>query len=215
MDLKLSMQILIWMASSVLKVGSCEHSNEASGSIKRWGISWMSETVSFSRILLQMLFWTLPCRLISSVSYWESFLGILYAIRGGSHICLCEALIGVSSSCKDSNWHSGFKQEAELYLSKFKWGKSFTALNHTMLDTYAACQQDSSVVAAQNKYLEEARLERESRYRGKHNRNEVFCQVWWLSIIIWILSWLISVNQFYSFREMAWDPFLLLSAVTE
>lgn len=61
---------------------------------------------------------------------------------------------------------TGFKQEAELYLSKFKWGKSFIALNHTMLDTYAACQGDSSaVVAAQNKYLEEARLEKESRYR--------------------------------------------------
>ncbi|XP_023703532.1 ribosome biogenesis protein TSR3 homolog isoform X1 [Cryptotermes secundus] len=62
---------------------------------------------------------------------------------------------------------TGFKQEAELYLSKFKWGSSFITLNHTMLDVYAACQGDSStVVAAQNKYLEEARLEKESRYRG-------------------------------------------------
>jgi hypothetical protein len=53
-----------------------------------------------------------------------------------------------------------------------------------MLDVYAACQGDSSaVVAAQNKYLEEARLEKESRYRGKCNRNEVFCQIWWLRII--------------------------------
>jgi pre-rRNA-processing protein TSR3 len=69
---------------------------------------------------------------------------------------------------KDLSWHSGFKQEAELYLSKFKWGKSFITLNHTLLDTYAACQGDSSaVVAAQNKYLEEARLEKESHYQGK------------------------------------------------
>lgn len=35
-----------------------------------------------------------------------------------------------------------------------------------MLDAYAACEGDSSaVVAIQNKYLEEARLEKESRYR--------------------------------------------------
>jgi hypothetical protein len=85
---------------------------------------------------------------------------------------------------KDFIWQSGFKQEAELYLSKFKWGKSFITLNRTMLDTYAACQGDSSaVVAAQNKYLEQARLEKESRYRGKYNRNKVSCQVRWLSII--------------------------------
>lgn len=103
---------------------------------------------------------------------------------------------------KDFNWKSGFKQEAELYLSKFKWGSSFITLNHTMLDVYAACQGDSStVVAAQNKYLEEARLEKESRYRGKYNRNRVFCQVWWLSIITWFFpdsfqsvsgSWLLT-----------------------
>ena len=38
-----------------------------------------------------------------------------------------------------------------------------------MLDAYAACEGDSSaVVAIQNKYLEEARLEKQSRSRGKH-----------------------------------------------
>lgn len=117
------------------------------------------------------------------------------------YVMFCTALeVGKS---KDFNWQSGFKQEAELYLSKFKWGKSFITLNHTMLDVYAACQGDSSaVVAAQNKHLEEARLEKESRYRSKYNRHEVFCLVWWLSIITWILSWLISV----SFRVMTIDP---------
>lgn len=40
-----------------------------------------------------------------------------------------------------------------------------------MLDAYAACEGDSSsVVAVQNKYLEEARLEKQSRYQGKHVR---------------------------------------------
>jgi hypothetical protein len=43
-----------------------------------------------------------------------------------------------------------------------------------LLDAYAACEGDSSaVVAIQNKYLEEARLEKQSRYRGKHVQ-----QVW-------------------------------------
>ena len=38
-----------------------------------------------------------------------------------------------------------------------------------MLDAYAACEGDSSaVVAIQNKYLEEARLKKQSRSRGKH-----------------------------------------------
>ena len=44
-----------------------------------------------------------------------------------------------------------------------------------MLDAYAACEGDSSaVVAIQNKYLEEARLEKQSRYRGKHVKQKVW-----------------------------------------
>ncbi|XP_069701412.1 18S rRNA aminocarboxypropyltransferase isoform X4 [Periplaneta americana] len=59
---------------------------------------------------------------------------------------------------------TGYKKEAELYLSKFKWGKSFMKLNQDLLDLYAACDGDSSsVVAVQNKYLEEVRHEKELR----------------------------------------------------
>jgi len=44
-----------------------------------------------------------------------------------------------------------------------------------ILDAYAACEGDSSaVVAVQNKYLEEARLEKQSRCRGKHVQEEVW-----------------------------------------
>jgi hypothetical protein len=44
-----------------------------------------------------------------------------------------------------------------------------------MLDAYAACEGGSSaVVAVQNKYLEEARLEKQSRCRGKHVQEEVW-----------------------------------------
>ncbi|XP_021918237.1 ribosome biogenesis protein TSR3 homolog isoform X2 [Zootermopsis nevadensis] len=61
---------------------------------------------------------------------------------------------------------TGFQEEAQLYLSKFKWGKSFITLNQTLLDAYAASQGDSSsVVAIQNKYLEEARLEKAAHYQ--------------------------------------------------
>ncbi|KAJ9589502.1 hypothetical protein L9F63_017287 [Diploptera punctata] len=59
---------------------------------------------------------------------------------------------------------TGFQEEAELYLSKFKWGKSFYALNKELLDAYAACGGDSvAVVQIQNKYLEDARKEKAQR----------------------------------------------------
>nr|XP_018897380.1 PREDICTED: ribosome biogenesis protein TSR3 homolog [Bemisia tabaci] len=51
----------------------------------------------------------------------------------------------------------GFKEAAESYLGKFKWGHSFIELNQELLDIYAACADSSDVVAKQNKYLEEAR----------------------------------------------------------
>lgn len=59
---------------------------------------------------------------------------------------------------------TGFQEEAQLYLSKFKWGKSFLSLNKEMLDAYTACGGDgAAVVEVQNKYLEDARKEKEAR----------------------------------------------------
>ena len=55
---------------------------------------------------------------------------------------------------------TGFKQEARLYLSKFKWGKQFEALNAELLETYSACQDGAEVVAAQAEYIAKVEGER-------------------------------------------------------
>ncbi|KAE8742329.1 hypothetical protein FOCC_FOCC012129 [Frankliniella occidentalis] len=58
---------------------------------------------------------------------------------------------------------TGFKSEAMLYLSKFKWGKSFISVNKEILDIYASCKNSAEVVAAQNSYLERVQQERRDR----------------------------------------------------
>ncbi|KAJ8976900.1 hypothetical protein NQ317_014071 [Molorchus minor] len=50
---------------------------------------------------------------------------------------------------------TGFKKLANFYLNKFSWGHSFIALNKELLDIYANCIDSKSVVAEQNKYIEE------------------------------------------------------------
>ncbi|KAJ8970210.1 hypothetical protein NQ314_001357 [Rhamnusium bicolor] len=51
---------------------------------------------------------------------------------------------------------TGFKEAARFYLDKFSWGHSFITLNKELLDLYANCSDSQSVVAEQNKYIEEA-----------------------------------------------------------
>ncbi|RZF32732.1 hypothetical protein LSTR_LSTR005925 [Laodelphax striatellus] len=55
---------------------------------------------------------------------------------------------------------TGFKDVAEFYLDKFKWGKSFITLNKELLDKYSECKDGAEVIVVQNKYLEEAEKER-------------------------------------------------------
>ena len=43
------------------------------------------------------------------------------------------------------------EEDAELILSKFKWGSSFTNLNSELLDEYKVCKSSTEVVAAQAK----------------------------------------------------------------
>jgi pre-rRNA-processing protein TSR3 len=52
---------------------------------------------------------------------------------------------------------AGFKQEAEDLLAKFRWGPVFIQVNKELLDRYAECKDGTEVIAAQNKYLEEAK----------------------------------------------------------
>ncbi|CAN7943914.1 unnamed protein product [Ixodes pacificus] len=58
---------------------------------------------------------------------------------------------------------TGYKDLAEAYLSKFKWGKGFLKLNQELLDTYANCKTSKDVVDAQATYLEAAQREHDSR----------------------------------------------------
>lgn len=67
------------------------------------------------------------------------------------------------------NWYfSDFKDVAEYFLGKFKWGSSFTSLNQELLDRYAACKTSLEVVAVQNEYLETARQEKIDRLSKYH-----------------------------------------------
>lgn len=58
---------------------------------------------------------------------------------------------------------TGHKKEAQFYLSKFSWGHSFLELNAEVLDLYASCTDSTSVIEAQNKFLESADKERDQR----------------------------------------------------
>ncbi|XP_055679746.1 18S rRNA aminocarboxypropyltransferase [Lutzomyia longipalpis] len=56
---------------------------------------------------------------------------------------------------------TGFKAEAQWYLSKFSWGHSFVSLNEELLEKYAKCKTSAEILAAQNEYLENAAKEQE------------------------------------------------------
>lgn len=54
---------------------------------------------------------------------------------------------------------TGFKAEANWYLSKFSWGHSFISLNAELLEAYGKCKTSAEILAAQNEYLENAAKE--------------------------------------------------------
>ena len=58
---------------------------------------------------------------------------------------------------------SGFKNIAEYYLSKFKWGEGFLTLNDHLLDSYSSCSNSTEVVRVQNEYLENVERERQRK----------------------------------------------------
>ncbi|XP_029047808.1 18S rRNA aminocarboxypropyltransferase isoform X2 [Osmia bicornis bicornis] len=59
-----------------------------------------------------------------------------------------------------------FVEEAKFYLGKFSWGHSFLELNEELLKKYSVCTSAEEIIAAQEKFLVEARQE-------KINRNAV------------------------------------------
>jgi pre-rRNA-processing protein TSR3 len=49
---------------------------------------------------------------------------------------------------------SGFKEEATKLLSVFKWGKTFAAINHEMLEKYVKAKNSTEIVKLQNGFME-------------------------------------------------------------
>lgn len=58
---------------------------------------------------------------------------------------------------------TGFSEEANFYLGKFSWGHSFLELNKELLEKYAACTNAEEIIAAQEKFLKDARQEKIDR----------------------------------------------------
>jgi pre-rRNA-processing protein TSR3 len=52
----------------------------------------------------------------------------------------------------------GFRNEAEVVMSRFNWGESFFALNGELLERYAACANAEEIIAEQGRYLDELKM---------------------------------------------------------
>jgi pre-rRNA-processing protein TSR3 len=61
---------------------------------------------------------------------------------------------------------TGYKEECDTVMSKFRWGESFRKLNQNILDAYAACKDSQEVVKVQNEFLEQMRVEQEELHKA-------------------------------------------------
>ena len=61
----------------------------------------------------------------------------------------------------------GLRQDADIILSKFKWGHSFLKLNEELLMEYSKCFDGGSVIKVQNEFLKrEEKKKTDKRHRG-------------------------------------------------
>src|SRR5690554_866441 len=67
---------------------------------------------------------------------------------------------------------TGFNDEADEMLGKFKWGHAFRELNEELLEIYSGCSDSASVVAAQTAFLEKADQENQARRHRKLHPEE-------------------------------------------
>lgn len=58
---------------------------------------------------------------------------------------------------------TGYKSDADEYLSKFSWGPTFSRLNCDVLNLYMGCTDSKSVLEKQKEYLEKVDNERDER----------------------------------------------------
>lgn len=59
---------------------------------------------------------------------------------------------------------TGYPEEANFYLGKFSWGHSFLELNSELLKSYSLCKNSEEIIAAQEKFLVDAREEKLNRH---------------------------------------------------
>lgn len=59
---------------------------------------------------------------------------------------------------------TGYPEEANFYLGKFSWGHSFLELNGELLKSYSLCKNAEEIIAAQEKFLVDAREEKLNRH---------------------------------------------------
>lgn len=72
----------------------------------------------------------------------------------------------------------GYKDLAESYLSKFKWGPTFFTMNEDFIDAYSKCSSSDEVIKVQNEMLDRLRSEREAD-RGNNKTTYYYIISFW------------------------------------
>ncbi|KAK7502068.1 hypothetical protein BaRGS_00006820 [Batillaria attramentaria] len=60
-----------------------------------------------------------------------------------------------------SLWITGFSDQAEVLLAKFKWGSTFIHENRDLLDAYASCTTPEQITEVQNEHVQKMKEEQE------------------------------------------------------
>lgn len=67
----------------------------------------------------------------------------------------------------------GFREDAELVMSKFGYGEEFLRLNAVLLEAYSKCRDGAEVIAVQERYLaEQARSSSEDEPEASESEAE-------------------------------------------
>lgn len=67
---------------------------------------------------------------------------------------------------------TGFKEECQVLLEKFRWGQSFLSVNDELFEMYSRCETSADVVKTQESYLKDVQKHKEEKgveYEGAHN----------------------------------------------
>lgn len=59
---------------------------------------------------------------------------------------------------------TGFQDECDVLLEKFRWGKSFLTVNDQLFSMYSKCTNSADVVAVQQRYLDDVQKQRANKH---------------------------------------------------